>query len=87
MFDPMKSFEDHWRPELDGAEPAKFPADLPEPLRLAPVGAISLWRRINALHGAVTNLKATTERYARWKARRALCAWPTISRCARAAPP
>ena len=70
LFDPMKSFEDYWRSELDGTEPAKFPKDLPEPLRLAPVNAISLWRRINALHGAATNLKATVKRYATWKARR-----------------
>ena len=70
MFDPMKSFEDYWRPEIEGVEPQKFPEKLPAPQRFAPVGAISLWHRINALHGAVTHLKASAQRYARWKARR-----------------
>ena len=70
MFDPMKTFEDYWRPEITGVAPQKFPAKLPEPQRLAPVGAVSLWQRINALHGAVTNLKASAQRYVRWKARR-----------------
>ena len=69
MFDPRKTFEDFWRPELQGFEPDKFPAELPDPQRFAPVGAICLWRRINALHGAVTNLKASAQRYASWKAR------------------
>jgi hypothetical protein len=70
MFDPMKTFEDYWRPELTGVESKKFPSELPKPQRFAPVGAISLWHRINALHGAVANLKASAQRYARWKARR-----------------
>ena len=71
MFDPMKTFEDYWRPEITGVAPQKFPAKLPEPQRFAPVGAVSLWQRINALHGAVTDLKTSAQRYARWKARRA----------------
>lgn len=69
MFDPTKSFEDYWRPELEGFERLPFPTELPEPQRFAPVSAVSLWRRINALHGAITHLKASAQRYARWKAR------------------
>lgn len=69
MFDPMKTFEDHWRTELQGVERLPFPGQLPEPQRFSPVNAIALWHRINALHAVVTNLRKSAQRYARWKAR------------------
>lgn len=70
MFDPIKRFEDYWKQEMEGYESRPFPKELPEPQRFAPVNAVSLWHRINALHGALTNMKASARRYARWKARR-----------------
>mgnify|MGYP003428998724 CR=1 FL=1 len=68
MFDPRKSFEDYWLPELEENR-APFPAHIPEPKRFAPVSAITLWRRINALHGAVSDLPKAARRYARWASR------------------
>ena len=68
MFDPRKSFEDYWLPELEENR-APFPGHIPEPKRFAPVSAITLWRRINALHGAVSDLPKAARRYARWASR------------------
>jgi hypothetical protein len=72
MFDPTKSFWDFWRTEMEGYVARPFPAELPEPQRFAPVNAVSMWRRINALHDAISDLPKAVRRFARWKARRNL---------------
>lgn len=70
MFDPLKNFDAYWR-GLAG-EPAKpFPDDIPPSVRFAPVDAVSLWQRINALHMALVNLEGEARRYARWEGRSA----------------
>jgi hypothetical protein len=70
MFDPMKSFEDYYRAELDPDSIQPFPASLPDPVRCAPVGAVTLWRRLQALHFAVQDMPGSVQRYLRFLARR-----------------
>jgi hypothetical protein len=70
MFDPMKSFEDYYRAELDPDSVQPFPASLPDPVRFAPVGAVTLWRRLQALHFAVQDMPGSVQRYLRFIARR-----------------
>jgi hypothetical protein len=76
IFDPLPqftfrsfdSFEDYalWKAERD-ANPLIIP---PAGLRMAPVNALSLWRRIQAMHHAVENFDQYVTRYVRWRGRR-----------------
>ncbi len=72
MFDPMKSFWDYWGPELDPGSIKPFPSELPDPVRCAPVGAVRLWQRLQALHNAVQDMPGSVQRYLRFLA---LCAY------------
>lgn len=77
MFDPLKSFS-HYQPfshDDDGNAYGKrmFPHINSKPLDYSPAGAISLWRRINALHAAVSDLPKAARRYARWASRSHHC--------------
>jgi hypothetical protein len=76
IFDPLRqftfrsfdSFEDYalWKAEQD-ANPLIIPPAGP---RMAPVNALSLWRRIQAMHHAAENFDQYVTRYVRWRGQR-----------------
>lgn len=75
MFDPLKKFgfcgfyeDDEW--EALQAHKAANPVFIPQadPLkRMDPINALSLWKRIQALHHALENFDACVTRYVRWR--------------------
>jgi hypothetical protein len=79
MFDPLKKFgycgfydDDEWEAlqAQKAAERAANPLIIPEadPLkRMDPVNALSLWKRIQALHHAMESFDSYVTRYIRWK--------------------
>jgi hypothetical protein len=76
MFDPLKKFgycgfydDDEWA-ALQAQKAAAGPLAIPEadPLkRMDPVNALSLWKRIQALHHAMESFDSYVTRYIRWK--------------------
>jgi hypothetical protein len=81
MFDPMKKFglcrfydDDEWEAlqAQKAADLAANPLIIPDadPLkRMDPVNALSLWKRIQALHHAAENFDNYVTRYINWYAR------------------
>jgi hypothetical protein len=78
MFDPLKTFsyisfdsieEFHtWKAQKDANPLIVGPADPTK--RMEPVGALSIWRRIHAMHHAMENFDDYVTRYGRWRAGR-----------------
>jgi hypothetical protein len=78
MFDPLKKFgycgfydDDEWE-ALQAQKAAAGPLVIPEAdprKRMDPVNALSLWKRIQALHHAAENFGSYVTRYINWYAR------------------
>jgi hypothetical protein len=78
MFDPRKTFSylsfdtleefQAWKAHKDANPLVIAPADPAK--RMQPVKALSIWRRIQAMHHAMENFDDYVSRYGRWRAKR-----------------